>query len=939
MAFRLLLLAGFLLFHLRPAAQILPPVVNHAPERYRAGRQNWGLSQDEHRFVYVANNDGLLEYDGARWRFYPSPNASILRGVAAIDGRVYTGGYRDFGYWERTPNGGLRYHRLSTKVADRLLPDEHIWRIDGYGPAVVFQSLQQLFFYRPDRAELTVVQPPAGITKSFRLGERLLFTDRRRGLYRVDGGEVAEVLPPGAAPAPIVHVWSAAGRTWVQTETAGTFVLDGNALRAEPRRFDFLRGSRLYAVTDLAGGGLAFGTISNGLYLTDADGRLTYHLTQANGLTNNTILSLFEDAAGNVWAGADNGINCINLPAPVRKYTDRTGRLGTVYDAARYGGRLYLATNQGLFVDDGVGGFTLVDGTRGQVWSLTEHDGSLFCGRDLGGYVVTAAGLQPLFTDAGAWTFVPIPGRPDLLLVGTYTGLRVLERSGDRWRLRNAVDDFDLSSRYLALRPDGKAYVSHEYRGVYGLQFDADYRRVERQSRYEVPAEEGRNAGLMRYGDSIYYHSRAGLYVLRGLSEGFTPSTLNVALDTNQYVSGRMTVVDDQLWFTTAAGPGYFRPALTGSTYERTDVPLEPDLLQAPTDYENVTLIGTDSLLLGTADGFLLLARAAVAPRPHRVHLTAWSSATAAGERQPLALGADAGGKGVGGKEVDYRAHNLRFKLAVPNYERFLHPRYRYRLLGAADAENWSAWQTESTIELSELPYGDYVFEAQSRLGPTVSDNTVRRPFTVLRPWYLTYPALVGYLLLLAGLGFTLHRSYRTYYRNQQRRWQQERERQIRIREREAELEVARLRNQALQEAVEGKSREAARSTMDLVRKNELLQQIRGELLAKQSPEQNIRRVVRTIDANLEEAGTWATFRQAFESADPEFFKRLQARHPELTASDLKLCAYLRLNLSTKEVAPLLNISPRSVEVKRYRLRKKIGLNREAGLTEYVLSI
>ena len=67
-------------------------------------------------------------------------------------------------------------------------------------------------------------------------------------------------------------------------------------------------------------------------------------------------------------------------------------------------------------------------------------------------------------------------------------------------------------------------------------------------------------------------------------------------------------------------------------------------------------------------------------------------------------------------------------------------------------------------------------------------------------------------------------------------------------------------------------------------------------------------------------------FKEAFNNADKDFIKKLKSIHPNLTPNDLRLCAYLRLNLSSKEIAPLLNISPRSVEVKRYRLRKKMEL-------------
>jgi DNA-binding CsgD family transcriptional regulator len=100
-----------------------------------------------------------------------------------------------------------------------------------------------------------------------------------------------------------------------------------------------------------------------------------------------------------------------------------------------------------------------------------------------------------------------------------------------------------------------------------------------------------------------------------------------------------------------------------------------------------------------------------------------------------------------------------------------------------------------------------------------------------------------------------------------------------------------------------------------------------------------ISKVIKTIDNNLNNEDDWKFFEQAFNNTDREFLKKIKSVHVSLTKNDLKICAYLRLNLSSKDIAPLLNISLRSVEIKRYRLRKKLKLSHNEGLTEYILSI
>ncbi len=147
------------------------------------------------------------------------------------------------------------------------------------------------------------------------------------------------------------------------------------------------------------------------------------------------------------------------------------------------------------------------------------------------------------------------------------------------------------------------------------------------------------------------------------------------------------------------------------------------------------------------------------------------------------------------------------------------------------------------------------------------------------------------------------------------------------------------IKNEQLQQEFENKNRELAVSTMNLIKKNELLSVIKDDLKKTTDGDRNIKSVISTINKNINEDDTWDMFKEAFNNADKDFLKKVKSIHPALTPNDLRLCAYLRLNLSSKEIAPLLNISVRSVEIKRYRLRKKMELSHEVSLVEYILSL
>ncbi len=123
---------------------------------------------------------------------------------------------------------------------------------------------------------------------------------------------------------------------------------------------------------------------------------------------------------------------------------------------------------------------------------------------------------------------------------------------------------------------------------------------------------------------------------------------------------------------------------------------------------------------------------------------------------------------------------------------------------------------------------------------------------------------------------------------------------------------------------------------MNIIKKNEFLTQLKNKL-AEANKKEDIQEVISIINKNIAEKDNWKLFKEAFDNADKDFLQSVKKEHPNLTSNDLKLCAYLRLNLSSKEIAPLLNISVRSVEIKRYRLRKKMNLEHDQGLVEYIL--
>jgi DNA-binding CsgD family transcriptional regulator len=159
----------------------------------------------------------------------------------------------------------------------------------------------------------------------------------------------------------------------------------------------------------------------------------------------------------------------------------------------------------------------------------------------------------------------------------------------------------------------------------------------------------------------------------------------------------------------------------------------------------------------------------------------------------------------------------------------------------------------------------------------------------------------------------------------------------------QAELDHRRRREEELNRELEFRSRALTTYTLNLVQKNGMLDDVREVIqeVLKQpdNKEAELKKLIRLIDYSFTLDKDWDGFKTYFEQVHPDFFKKLKESFPLLTATELRLCALIRLSLSIKESASVLSISPDSVKVSRHRLRKKLALNTDDNLTAFIMSV
>lgn len=930
------LIVFYVAFTLFGYGQELPPIVKYTQNIYDAGSQNWMASQDKNNFLFFANNEGLLEFNGSLWTLYPSPNETIMRSVKVVGDKIYTGCYMEFGYWTRQPNNQLKYSSLSSKIKNNIIDDEQIWNILNYDQWIIFQSLDQIYIFDTKKDTFSIIKPKNQILKSFQSDNALYFQVANEGLFEIENGRSKLVSKdPLVIENKIVAVFNIEDGILLETQMSGFFKFSNNKFVPYFSDIDTkILNSSVYSCKQLSDQGFAIGTVSNGIIIISASGKIKYHITQNNGISNNTVLSIFEDIDKNLWIGLDNGINCLNLQSPIRSYFDITGFLGTVYTSLLHDGKLFIGTNQGLFYKkyDSTDPFRLVSGTKGQVWSIFEYDGTLFCGHDSGTFIIEKDIAKAIYSSSGTWKFEAVPGHKNLLLQGNYSGISVLEKKNDKWIFKNKISGFDYSSKYFEIINSKKIYISHEYKGVFTFNVNNTFTAASDLKTFQTPTK-GKNASLIKFKNNIYYANKNGIFKLDKKANKFKKDKLLSSIfDKDEYTSGKLIVdATDKMWFFSKNYINYFTVSKLSDELKIHSIPISSSLSNSMPGYENITHLTNSTYLIGTTDSYYTIKTNDLQFKNNNVSI----SNIAFNKLDQKSLNYSIKEPG----NFNHDENNVTFNYTVPEYNKYIYTEYQFLLEGLQ--EKWSSWSSKTTTYYKNLPAGDYVFKVKAKIGNSTHENITSYSFTINKPWYSTTLANILYIIVGFILVVYIHKTYNKYYRLKEGKLIEENNLLLEIAALENEQQLMKLKNEQLSSDMDSKNRELAISTMSLIKKDELLTLIKNDLKQSSATDapKNIKSVISNITKNITEENSWTVFKDAFDTADNDFLKKIKERHPSLTPNDLRLCAYLRLNLSSKEIAPLLNISVRSVEIKRYRLRKKMDLEHEQGLVEYILYI
>ncbi len=935
----------------------LPDIINYYKQNYKAGAQNRQIRQDKNGVLYFANSEGLLRFDGINWKTYPLPNSSIVRSVEfGPDNKLYVGGQDELGYFSPEANGELQFHSLKSLIPAEERSFTDVWEIYFYRDLIFFQTSNKIFQVSGNNCSVykSTHWRFIGLCNNW-----LIAQDFDKDLLIYQNGLWTPFLKSSELPLDFF----ATSLTSINKDSALLTTLKNGVYILTADKITKLRSSFLEEIahTNISGSAvvndqhIALITNLGGCFIIDKAGNLVQSFGRKEGLQNNNILDIFLDKEKNLWLGLDNGIDFIAYNNAIKHiYSDYMNE-GSGYAASIYKNELYLGTSNGLYkvplydekdLSFVKGSFKPVPNTIGQVWNLSQVNGKLLMGHHEGAFVIEPDGAKVIDKSTGFWTFQPyrnvLPS--DIMYAGTYQGINFYNYTNGVFTSMNVVAHFE-SARFVCI-DNFHIWVSHPYKGVYSVQLNNN----KGSSKLYGPAQGVLSTNgnyIFKVKNQIILTTEKGVFEYNTARDIFEPSAFYNKIFGPNPIRYLKEDESGNTWFVLNKSVG-----VIDMSSSRPVLIYFPELANKfVSGFEHIYTVNRNNVFIGGEKGFYHVNLEAYKKIKYPLHVLI-SSVKAINTRDSLMFGgyeadvnATPGLSNKTSSKVSHSWNSFHFEFAAPVYAQQSNIEYSYFLEGFDD--NWTSFSKKTEKEYTNLPAGNYSFKVKVRNNLGNESNPAIYSFVVLPPWYQTNWAYTLYILLfLVGI-YILYRFLKRKFRAQQVKHEEEQRTLQYMHQLELEKtdkEIVKLRNDKLEAEIQHKNNELASVAMHLVQKGELIGKIKNQVVKMKSQDvdkdpEGFKKIIKVISEEDKIDKQWEQFTVHFDNVHSDYLTALKCRYPLLSSNELKLSAYLRMNLSTKEIAQLMNISTRGVEISRYRLRKKLGIATEINLFEFLLEI
>jgi DNA-binding CsgD family transcriptional regulator len=929
------------------------PVYNYRQTDYNAGTQNWQVKQQQSGWIYAANNYGLLEFDGFRWQHYGIWNSTVLRCLEiAPQGEIYVGGSNEFGVFAGNNMGMLSYRPLSQDIPEKYRNFGEIWNIHILNNDIYFQA-NYFIFKLESNGKISVIESKAKILASAKV-DAGIYIAASDGLYFLAVSQPNVPKHLTALPLGVAKQMVRFGKESIiiGTESHGLYLFDGNTISRFATEADrFISSNKIYSMA-VSTTHIAVGTVLNGLALIDLNTKKCRYVNAENGLQNNTVLSMCFDDSNNLWLGLDNGIDRVVINSPIQELYGKINSCGSGYGSIIYNNHLYLATNQGLYFtdypmkEDGrLTNAELVSGSQGQVWSVDMVENNLIICHNRGLFVVDGNRVYPVSEADGFWQVRTMHGKPNIAVAGSYSGLYLVGINGKNIHIIRKIKGFEKTSRIFEIDINNRIVIISDL-GIERLTFDEKMESVTSET---IAAAQTPNDyfSLNKIDNKLIISNKK--ICLRTDSTGnfFEDAAFFNLLEGIFHYTQIKKDADNNIWYIAGDRLKVLPFDKNGGKYLQKPVQILNIAGFFIAGFASLHPTGNRQAVTGCVSGFALADLNNVKATPNSRQLFIRSIYTT-NETDSLVYG-ESFPKQKRLIKIPYKNNSVRITFGGTFLLANANPEYRCCL--EPIEKDFGSWNESSTKEYTSLHERKYRLVVESRNNDSAAIYRTEIEFEVLPPFYRSWWAYLIYSVMILAFLYAVY-IYSKYRINRLKRKEarikeqemKEKEHKYLKEKYEHEKEMSELKNENIKFQLRNKTQELSNILLNHVNKKEILLELKQDLkkiqndLHEKNYEQCTRKIIilqGKISQNVEQDIDWTRFEENFDIANDYFMSKLSELFPSLNKNERKLCIYIKMGLITKEIAPLMNLSTRGVEMMRYRMRKKMGISRENDLEVY----
>lgn len=894
--------------------ELLPFVENYNKANYQGDNQTWNVVQGSDDAMYFANNHYLLRYDGVKWEKNMLPNKTIIRSIYVVGDKIYSGSYKEFGYWLRK-NGKMNYVSISRgKAVFDDIENEEIWKIFEFNKIIYFQSFNAIYHY--DGSSIKKIKLPFLISYCYPIGNQVLIASVSSGVYRMLDSGIEKVEGWDILENNVIHdIEKFQNKTYFFTKKNGVYVEENGVLNSWKNPLnETLKTANINVAHFLKNNKIAIGTSSRGIYIYDFDTNSHINIDRNNALMNNSILSIGLDNENDLWLGLDNGIAHIEINSPTAIFSDNSGTLGSVYSVVKTDKGYLMASNHGVFkYENNI--FSLIPNSEGQAWNISKINKKYIIGHNEGTYIYENNVFSKLNNINGGWNLVK-SNVNEWYLQTSYSGIVIYKNAKD-FSNNIFVKGILKPIKYAAQDKKNEIWAADNYRGLYRINYNdafetTNVENITQKSKenindFGVKIFEFRNEILFLINKTWYtYNSISNQLVKNDLfNSNFGNTSDIVKIDEDHF----LVLQEGLLYQFDAEGNNFIRNLIQEKYYKGKII------------NDNLRIFKNGgSYLLNLDDGFISLQlkrKTAVKPK---IKIEAFNDDNLV----------------ANDSKIKYNSELL--INVISGIYGSTKPSLFYKLDKSAVYSSVAS----GLIVLNNLDSGSHSLIIYNHDGATYN-RVSSFAFYVAMPWYFSFWMLLLYLVLIGSILLVYYRWNKMRYAQKLKLQEEELKHQKKILKielkAENELNSQEYEKHILELELQSKSSEVTGKSLSIAKQSEMIESIQGILDREIDLNKVKSEINKTIKINAVNKHEWETFETNLNQIHNEFIIKLTKKYTELTPKDIKLCVYLKMNLSSKEIAPMMNISYRGVELHRYRLRKKLQLVQDDNLSRFLLSL